>query len=237
MTKEEMLETIENHRQADTLPAVTLAKNERPWGEASEHRGERRSDGPSYTDLAVEFVAQHPIGTRFWIEAFDQWVADHGLLKMPPKAATKDKQSDGWKAHLMRRHEAKKVINSAGCHPRLLNLGATPFWISPLHGSGGEYIVRAPQETAARGELGKKVVSLTTTLRKRLDYLMQSTDWNGLSASAKAKVEESFYGSEDFQKTVNLQADILATKYARAEAALLAEGVRVPELEGKNDDE
>lgn len=213
-------EVYRKQKDEGTLPEVRDC-NDKPWGVANERRG------GSSTDLAIEFVKDFPLGSNLSVEQFDQWAHDHERLTLPSARAMKDKQSDGWKAHLMRRHEVKKSINSAGAHPRLTKRGSTPFWIAST--GYGYLTVRSPQDTVARGELGRKVASITDTHRRLLDYLMQSAEWSKLSPNVQAKVETLYENIVHFKGRVDLEIGYLRTQGENVEALMRREGVSLIE--------
>jgi hypothetical protein len=180
-----------------------------PWGRASEKRG------LSHLDIAMEFVKDFPIGVIISAADFDNWAQRHGLLNTPTNAP---KRSDAWMAHLHRRHELRYRINRSGSHPRLTELGSTPFSMDTI--GQGTYEIRAPQVAAAQTTLPKKIVSLTNNKRKQLAYLMESSDWPAIPPHERAMAESIYDDIENFGELVTLQANVISRKLVKLELKL-----------------
>lgn len=190
-----------------------------PSLKANDRRGTAR-----YTELAIEFLSDFPIGTRnLEVEKIDRWFHEHGVLEQLP--LTNDsgdplygRNSDAWLAHLQRRHQEIKKLNKSSAHPRLLDSGSQPFTLTP--GPGGTYSVRSAYEAITGAELPKKVLSLTITKRKQLRYLMESADWSILPPWERAFAEAIDEDIDAFQNTIEAGANHLGNKLARLETKI-----------------
>lgn len=180
------------------------------WGEAGKTRGRANMQ------LAIDFVRDFPIGTRLDAADFDAWAERHGLLTVPPNYAAKD--SDAWKAHLMRRHEQRYRINRGGSHPRLREEGSTPFSLDTI--TQGIYEVRAPHDAAAHSEIPSKVARFFDTKRKRLAYLMQSADWDVLPPYERILAEAIFDDIDGFRDDVQNNSTRITSKIAKLEGRI-----------------
>jgi hypothetical protein len=179
------------------------------WGEASSQRG------LSHLQQAIEFVTDHPIGTRLSAADFDQWAQRHGLLNLPVNAP---KNSDAWKAHLMRRHELRYRINRSGAHPRLREQNATPFSLDKVQTN--LYEVRAPHASATLLGIPNKVASLVDTNRKKLSYLLQSADWDVLPPYERMVAESLYDDIDGFSDDVHSRCNRLDHKFSKLQARL-----------------
>lgn len=184
-------------------------KASQPWGEASDLRGR------GYTELAKAFVARFPVGTTMSAEELDKWFEEHRMLTIPPVYAPKS--SDAWMGHLQRRHICRSRINKAATHPRMVDDGSSSFIIAAI---GGLFEVRAPHLAVTKGELPRKIITLTKTKRKQLVYLMQSADWSVLPPSERVAAEMIFYDIEKFAKDARSDADHISFKLAQFEAKI-----------------
>jgi hypothetical protein len=167
-----------------TLTSPMETSSQVPWGDANPRRGKTN------LELALSFIAAFPIGTRVSSAEFDQWAANEGHLVVPSVEASRDKQSDAWKAHLMRRHELRYRINKAGTHPRLADEGSTPFTMDTI--IPGSYEVRSPHVAYAQSSMAAKIMSTTHTQKTKLTYLMQSADWSTLPPYERIFAEEIY---------------------------------------------
>lgn len=182
------------------------------------------------TQLAVKLVADHPLGTELSSEKLDEWFAKHGEFILPPDGI--DKKSDAWMAHLQRRHQTIKRVNKSSSHPRMTEMGGTPFVIVSMT---GKFLIRAPQEQIVRGEVPKKVLSLLLYKRTHLRYLMESADWSVLPAYERIFAESLERDLDLFEVHIRSSADSLSMKFAEIEGKLrraLATGEIVPKNGG-----
>lgn len=177
-----------------------------PWGKASDRRG------IGYTEIAKEFLRDHPVGSVLSASAFDQWLADHELLIIPNPDLPKN--SDGWLGHLQRRHIIRGRINNSATHPRMRDEGADAFIITATRGG---FEVRSPNVAAAKTELAKKVATLAETKRKQLAYLMQSADWPNIPPHERAVAEAIYDDIEAFAEDTRISADRISRKLAKLE--------------------
>ena len=182
--------------------ASQFPEDGQPWKPAHELRG------LSHTEPAIQFVTDFPVGMTLTTEQFDQWAHDHGYLNVPFGAP---RQSDVWKAHLMRRHELKAHLIRSGSHPRMAAKGYTPFMISVF--GKGVWEVRSPEAGIANDRTARKVQSLIRTRRKLLEYLLQSANWQMLPAYERAFAEAIAFDIDAFQRRVDLEADMLDAKF------------------------
>lgn len=176
------------------------------WGKANDRRG------VGYTEVAVEFVKNHPIGTLLTTDEFDTWSHNRKLLMVPSKDAPKN--SDAWLGHLQRRHIVRGRLNKAATHPRMTEMGSTPF-VLVAHAGGFE--VRAPHTAIGKAELPRKFKTLVETKRKQLQYLMQSADWPALPPHERAVAETIHDDIDNFADDVNIAADRISRKLAKLE--------------------
>lgn len=191
--------------------------NEKKW-EANPRRGEL------HQNTARAFVSRFPVGTLLTAEDFDSWAHESGYMKVPTGIT---RSSDAWKAHLQRRHELKYRINQAGSHPRM----DTPFIIEAL--GSCQWEVRAPHVAISKTKMFSSLESLTNTKRKRLEYLMQSADWNVLPAHERAFAEALFDDIDMFQSSLNLNVQQLTSKFAKLEGRL-RRAVEIGEIKPRN---
>ena len=181
------------------------------WGKASDRRG--TGGGGAHTQLAIQFVADHPIGTVLSVETFDRWVFDHGMIDtLPPEGASK--KSDAWKANLQRRHECKNTLNAASAHPRMRESGSSPFAIMSV---GGVFEVMAPHVAASKADLPRKMQSLIGTKRKQLAYLMQSEDFALLPDHERGRAEANYDDINDFAEDITTRVERISRNQAKLE--------------------
>jgi len=176
--------------------------NDPKWGKASNRRG-------THIQLAIAFVNRFPVGSTLSVEDFDQWTWDNGHLPMP--SAHTPKKSNEWLAHLQRRHVLRHKINMAGAHPRLASIGSTPFIME--HIGNQKYEVRAPHMAIATNRIDPHL----NRARKKVAYLMQSSDWQRLSDLDRKFAEEIFYETEEYVDEVTRKATALNAKFKRFE--------------------
>jgi hypothetical protein len=188
------------------LPETDLSEDKDKWGLASDRRGR------SHTDLAKTFVADFPIGSKLLSEQLDKWLHDHGMLTVPPLAASKN--SDAWLGHLQRRHIMRGRLNNSATHPRMSEEGSTPFIL--LATKGGFEVV-APQVAASRAELPHRLQTLAVTKRKQLAYLMQSADWSALPVHEQAIAEAIYDDIDAFVDDTVISAKRIGIKLTKLE--------------------
>jgi hypothetical protein len=178
---------------------------------ALEHKASSQRGTMRYTQLAVAFVTQFPIGTEVTTAAFDEWLAAHGELTVPPEGTPKN--SDAWLGHLQRRHICLNRINKSSTHPRITEYGdAMPFVL--VH-QRGLYLVRAPHDQIVKGEIPLKLVSILDTKRKQLRYLMESADWSLLPAHERFLAEALEDDISLFEQNIRNTADNLGMKFGK----------------------
>jgi len=197
------------------------------WLEANPRRG------MSHAAMARAFVKTFPVGTALTIDQFDAWVAEQGLLTAPSAEARNDRQSNERKAHLMRRHEQKMLLNKAGAHPRMNGGDSTPFFIVKSVDGPGKYLVRSPEDEAFRGRLAHKIQSITVNYRKWLDYQLQAPDYLTLPPEVKSSIEQVHLSIEDFGVRTNVDAGLLIKRLEGLKARLEQIGYRpvTPQIE------
>jgi hypothetical protein len=177
------------------------------WGEANDRRG------LAAVEIAIKFVKAHPIDTVLLISDFDAWAQHNGLLNVPFGAP---KQSDAWQAHCQRRHQLKTKINRSGIHPRLAEMGSTPFSLDVV--APGTYEVRSPQTSAMHASVNKKVDTLIRHKRRQLQYLMQSADWSNIPVHERVVAETVYDDINDYADVVTMQGKALDRKFARIQS-------------------
>jgi hypothetical protein len=193
------------------------------WDTASKSRG------LANLQLALDFVANFPIGTIVRANEFDAWAAQQDLIKVPHPES--DKQGDAWKAHLMRRHELRYRINNAGAHPRLRDHGSTPFSFDTV--TPGLYEVRQPYQAATRSNIPSKVASFINTKQKQLAYLMQSEDWTALAPWDRIAAKTLYRDIAAFKRRIDADAKELIEKFDELEAQLRS-AVEVGDINPRN---
>lgn len=182
------------------------------WGKANDQRGVQ------YTEHAIDFIKQFPIGEKpISQQEFDSWLELRGFLTVPSGDDASNKNSDAWMAHIHRRHIFKQRLNKAASHPRLTRMGYSPFTIIAIRGG---YEVTAPEVAASRGELSRKISSLTQTKHTQLTYLMQSADWDKLPAHERVFAQEIYTDINDFAADTTTRADRISQKVERLERRL-----------------
>jgi len=181
------------------------------WGKANDIRGLQ------YVDIAVEFIRDFPVGTIFKADEFDVWAQKRGLLNTPTNAP---KKSDAWLAHLQRRHQLKTNINKAAAHPRMQNQGEgiVPYVIQQV--TMGGWITQSISSAIGKHDLPKKMVSLFTTKKRQLNYLMQSADWHHLPPFERVLAEELYEDIDELEENVSRKSERITNKYARLESKI-----------------
>ncbi len=183
-----------------------------PWGKANDKRGTAiDSNGVSYTEHAAEFVDAHPVNTTLSGETLDDWMQSRGLLTVPSSEASKN--SDAWLGHLQRRHIIRGRLNKAANHPRMRE-GSTPFVLAAIRGG---FEVRSPQAAFMKGELPRKIRTLTETKRRQLAELMQSADWSQLPVHERRIAETIYDDIEYYAVDTKTGADRISQKLSKLE--------------------
>jgi hypothetical protein len=145
----------------------------------------RAARGLTHNQMAQQFVAEFPLGTKLSISQFDDWAHRNAFLTVPPEGTSKN--SDAWKAHIQRRHELRHNLNLASTHPRMDDKAFTLDKISEGPGSRSNtgdamYEVRTPPIAMRTADFHKKIRQYTDKkFRTQFRYLMQSTVWQQLS--------------------------------------------------------
>ena len=140
--------------------------------------------GLNYHDLASEFVQCFPIGSVVAVEVFDQFIIQHGGVKPP---SDMDKDSDGWQAFVLRRHNARQGLNKAGTHPRMSESGLDCFYLDVLD-KGGKYKVVAPIDKLVNSDMPLKSLSVNRAHLKEIDMLLQSSNFEQLSPEQQVEL-------------------------------------------------
>jgi len=171
--------------------------------------------GLGYHEQAIDFIRQFPIGTTLSPRQFDDWSCANGSMPAP---ATTEKGSEGWMAHLQRRHQFRYSLNKAGAHPRMTRDGLTPFVIETL--SQGTWTVRSTHGAIQHNRMSSVVISLVTTKKRQLRHLIESTDWESLPVAERVHTEDLLEGIEDYAKRVQLDGELLHQRFERLGAKL-----------------
>lgn len=160
------------------------------WPKANPLRGLGYADEAmtiTYVDLALDFIKKFPIDVFLTWRSFDEWLASHGLLTIPPEDTPKG--ADAWIGHVDRRGDFRDRINMAALHPRMFELNSVPYYIAALPKSGG-YQVREPHNPASMSNIMRRLKTLTDTTRRRIEYHLQSSDWLTLPEQYRILVAE-----------------------------------------------
>jgi len=186
--------------------AESLGASRNPVKAANKRRG------AEYRDDAIEFAKQYPIGSTLTWDEFTQFSIDQGIIdvaSLPTEEEAADKQSNAWLAHLQRRHQVRTSLNKASAHPAMIPYGGA-FVIEP---SGGGLVVRSTAQAMAANDAPRRIASLATSKRQKLEYLIQSTDWSQLPAHERGLAEAVRRDIDDWVEVVNLQATQLERKF------------------------
>lgn len=185
-----------------------LDESEPKWGTANKRRGTQ-----AWTELAIQFLKDWPIGSRVTIDQFDEWAEQHDLLVVPRLGgAPVEKSSDAWLAHLQRRHRVRYSMNKAAAHPRMhMERNTQPFSLDLI----GEKTlkVRSALQSIAHSQIGDKVQRVLTRRRQQLGYLMQSVDWNAIPVYEKMFASTLYDDIDKFERTITGDADWLTNKF------------------------
>jgi len=188
------------------------------WPKANPLRGMVYTDDSlttTYVDHALDFIGIYPIHHYLTQRTFDEWLESRGLLIIPPEGTPKD--ADPWLGHLYRRTQHRKKLNLAATHPRMYELESRAFYVAVFDEG---YQVREPHNHATRQGLIRRINSLTTTKRKQIEYLMQSTDWINLPPWEKIVAENLYEDLRAFEGLIYLQADQIESKYQKLQGRL-----------------
>jgi hypothetical protein len=182
-----------------------------PWGRASDGRGTSiDGNGKSFTQHAIDFAEEFPLGSFLIRETFDEWLAAAKLLTIPPIDAPKD--SDAWLGHLQRRHILYVKLNKACSHPRMAEYGIDPFILTAIRGG---YEVCTPTSEVINSKITKKFQSITETKRKQLKELMQGADWSKIPYQEKEIAIVIYDDIRDFAEATKHAADLISKKLVR----------------------
>jgi hypothetical protein len=190
---------------------TTSAIQKLPWGNASDRRGTSiDGNGKSFTQHAVDFSQEYPLGAFLIPETFDEWLEDAKLLTIPPIDAPKD--SDAWLGHLQRRHILYMKLNKASSHPRMVEYGVDPFILTAIRGG---YEVCTPTSEVINSKITKKFQSITETKRKQLKELMQGADWSKIPYQEKEIAIVIYDDIRDFAQATMQAAELISKKLVR----------------------
>ena len=177
--------------------------------------------GLNWDEVARQFIKDFPHGTLLNAEQFDKWAWKHGYVPEPKGLG---KKTDGWLAHLQRRHILRYNMNKAGTHSRMEEFAFTLDKID-----GALYEVRTPQLAIHRHDVLKRVTCLLKVKQKRLKYLFQSADWAHIPPFDRALAEEIYDELQHFRNTVEMNVVHLETRFER-----LNQKLRKLKLENSN---
>ena len=177
-----------------------------------ESKKENPRRGAAMRSAAIDFTKRWPIGSSLTWDEFTGWAVEHRLLDAIPSGEDmEDKQSNAWLAHLQRRHQIRNNLNKASAHSELIPYGGA-FVVSAI---GGALVVRSTAAEIAEGEVPKRIRSLANTRRKKLEYLIQSTDWSQLPPHEQAIAEALRDDIDFFVRGIELGAESLETKFSK----------------------
>jgi hypothetical protein len=193
------------------LSTVVCENPERPGGKVNPTRGE------VHRASAILFGKAHPIGSDpIPVAAFDAFIVEH--MGVVP-AASLDRASDGWQAFVQRRGVARQNLNRAAAHPRMRDHGMTPYYLA-LTGRG--MLKTLPVEEAlAHDKSAAQVHSLVLSRKRKVDYLLQSVDYEVLPPSlqlAAGMLEENLHNYLADQKHIG---DRLERSYQKLRSSLV----------------
>lgn len=166
-----------------------------PFGVANPVRG------AGYNNAAVLFAKKFPIGSSITIDEFDEFGILHGFIPAP---ASREKSSDGWKAHLQRRAEFRNNLNRAACHPRILDSEVDPY--STQYDGQQKLVVKGPFVAVAENRLPAKLKSVLVTRRKQIKDLGQSVDYSILTPSEQQELRLIHRNLDRFSDDINITA-------------------------------
>lgn len=168
--------------------------------------------GAEYRDDAIAFAQLYPVGVTLTWDEFLDFAIGRGIIdsaSLPTEGEAADKQSNAWLAHLQRRHQIRSKLNKASAHPKLIPHGGA-FIIEP---SGGGLVVRSTTQALAENDAPRRIASLATSKRRKLEYLIQSTDWSQLPPHERGLAEVLRDDISDWVDMVNLRAEQLERKF------------------------
>jgi hypothetical protein len=177
-------------------------------GYAPDSRGNARDgNGKSYTQHAIEFIRDYPIGSFLVREALDEWLCTAGLLDIPSEDTPKD--ANEWMGHLLRRRKVCVKLNEASIHPRMFEYGVEPYVIAAVHGG---YEVSTPASEVINGKIAKKFRTITETKRRQLLVLMRAADWSKVPLPTKTLALGVYLDIEAFAQDTKTGAERIGHK-------------------------
>jgi hypothetical protein len=183
--------------------------------------------GVFHAELAFDFVADHPIGTRLGSEALDAWLEKKGELVVPVVAS---KQEPEWVAHVIRRNDLRRKINKAAAHSRM----DTPFRISVI--APETYEVQSAQDAAiSEGTHGipNKVKGVYRTRRRAWERLIRSADWAALPSHYQAILESTVVAEDSLENLIETQTKAIE-KTRKIWLQAVKKGIESGEIVPKN---
>jgi hypothetical protein len=182
-----------------------------PWGYAPDRRGNARdADGKPYTEHAVEFLKEFPIGSTVLREPLDEWLIDAGLLDHLPEDT--EKGSKEWYGHAHHRGIVLRKFNDASVHPRMHEHGVEPFVLAAVRDG---YEVTTPASEVINGKIARKFQSITKTKREQLITLLRASDWSQVPMPTKLMAWAIYDDIEAYARDVTQGADIINNKLSR----------------------
>jgi hypothetical protein len=176
--------------------------------QAPDSRGMARDEsGKAYTQHAVDFIREFPIGSFLLRETLDEWFDTAGLLEVPPEDTPKD--SNEWYGHVQRRHRVCGKFNAASIHPRLFEYGVEPYVLAAVREG---YEVSTPASEIINGKIAKKFKTITETKRQQLLTLMQATDWTKVPFQTRQLALNVYLDIEAFAQATKTGADLIGHK-------------------------
>lgn len=185
-----------------------------------------------YSRYAVAFSEMWLPEAKVTTREFSQWAHDQGLLPAPePEEAVLhdgsivpvDKDSDKWRAHVQRRNEVRFNINIAAMDSTMQVLArGGPFMIDVLDSRRGALVVRNSINALLARSTANKMDSYTETQRRRLFYILDSTDWDSVPEHEVLNLEELVGDINTYVGNIQYQNRRLAGKFRRLESRLMA---------------
>lgn len=165
----------------------------------------------SYHKHAIALLQTYKLDSIITHGEFDDWAIKRDILKKP---SSTEPGSDGWLAHVQRRHQLRYLINKAASNPRIRNeAGIEPYVIERI--GTDQYHIRRLHIAVLLNKVAERVQSYMMNKQIKFEAMMEAMDWSQISPYIKMNAENQIQDITGLGEITTLMLKMHDQKCAR----------------------
>jgi hypothetical protein len=165
----------------------------------------------SYYRHAITLLQTFKLDSIITHGDFDKWAIKCGILKPP---SSTEQGSDGWLAHIQRRHQVRYAINNAASNLRMREeAGVEPYVIERV--GTDQYHIRRLHIAVLLNKATERVQSYMMNKQILFEDMVNVMDWSQISPYIKMNAEYQIQDLETISRMTTTMLEIHDQKCAR----------------------